>query len=69
MAKRQRLDIDEATLQQVLHTGRISQAGLAKLFSKLQDKFQGGSSCETVRKQLLLANTAKFATHRVALPL
>ena len=69
MAKRQRLDIDEATLQQVLHTGRISQAGLAKLLSKLQDKSQGSSSCETVRKQLLLANTAKFATHRLALPL
>ena len=69
MAKRQRLDIDEATLQQVLHTGRISQAGLAKLLPKVQDKSQGSSSCETVRKQLLLPNTAKFATHRLALPL
>lgn len=69
MAKRQRLDIGDATLQQLLHTGRISQTGLAQLLSKLHDKSKGGPSCETVRQQLLLANSAEFAPHRLQVPL
>ena len=35
MVKRKRLDISDETLQQLLHTGRISNQGLSVLLKKL----------------------------------
>ncbi len=69
MAKRHRLDIGAATLQELLHTGRISQSGLAELLVKLQDKSKGVLSREAVRHQLRSGNMAEFEAHRLQIGL
>ena len=61
MVKRKRLDISDETLQQLLHTRRISNQGLSRLLKKLSGKDNG--PCEnTIVRHLAEVNSAAFKT-------
>ena len=61
MVKRKRLDISDETLQQLLHTGRISNQGLSRLLKKLSGKDDGPAE-NTIVRHLAELNSAAFKT-------
>ena len=61
MVKRKRLDISDETLQQLLHTGRISINGLSRLLKKLSGKDDDPAEI-TIAMHLAELNSAAFET-------
>ena len=61
MVKRKRLDISDETLQQLLHTGRISNQGLSRLLKKLSGKDNDPAE-NTIARHLAEVNSAAFKT-------
>ena len=61
MVKRKRLDISDETLQQLLHTGRISNQGLSRLLKKLSGNDDGPAE-NTIVRHLAELNSAAFKT-------
>ena len=61
MVKRKRLDISDETLQQLLHTGRISNQGLSRLLKKLSGKDNDPAENTIVRHRAEV-NSAAFKT-------
>ena len=61
MVKRKQLDISDATLQHLLHTGRISINGLSRLLKKLSGKDDDPAEI-TIAMHLAELNSAAFET-------
>jgi len=65
--KKRRLGIDDAKLQDVLHTGGVSISGLAQLLKTLSDA--DDVPVEVFRKRLMTANKDEFRKHEFKIQL